>query len=438
MLWSQPVDHPLFADDLKLQPYWWDDAPRPQIANKPLPETADVAIIGAGYTGLTAAIVLARAGRDVLVLEAEDAAWGCSARNGGQIGSGVKPGVEDLEKRYGREAGHAIIREGFNSLDYVTKFIEDEKIDCDLHKGGRFIGAHRPNRYDDLAESFKKTSKVVPFDWHMVPKNEMAGELGTEAYHGGAILPHHCNLQPAKYANGLADLAQKAGARIETHTPVLGLKTEKGGSSLTTTRGKVTAREVIVATNGYTGRITPGLRRRVIPIGSYMIATEPVAPEIMNKIMPKQRALSDTRKVVYYYRSSPDHTRVVFGGRVALKETDPKISGPRLHDVMSGLFPELKETKITHSWMGFVAYTFDHLPHIGARDGVWFANGYCGSGVAWASYLGHKLGHKVLGSAEGKTAFDGMNYPTRPLYSGDPWFLSAAVAYYQAMDKWGR
>ncbi len=432
------MDHPLFADDMKLQPYWWDDAPRPSISNAPLPQNVDVAIVGAGYTGLTAAIVLARAGRSVIVLESEDAAWGCSARNGGQIGSGVKPGVEDLEKRYGRETCHAIIQEGFNSLNYVTGFIEDEGINCDLHKGGRFIGAHRPSRYDDMADSFAKTSKVVPFDWQMIPKNEMAEELGTEAYHGGAVLPHHCNLQPAKYANGLVDLALKAGARIETHTPVLGLDQTGQGTSVVTTRGKVKARDVIVATNGYTGRLTPGLRRRVIPIGSYMIATEPVAPEIMKKIMPRQRALSDTRKVVYYYRSSPDHTRVVFGGRVALKETDPKVSGPRLHDVMSGIFPELKETRISHSWMGFVAYTFDHLPHIGARDGVWFANGYCGSGVAWASYLGHKLGHKVLGSDEGKTAFDGLNYPTRPLYTGNPWFLGTAVAYYQAMDKWGR
>jgi len=430
-------DH-LFADDLKLTPYWWDDAPRPEIANRAVPDKADVAIIGGGYTGLTAATVLARAGRSVVVFEAEDAAWGCSARNGGQIGSGVKPGVEDLERRYGREAGHAVIHEGFNSLDYVIDFIEREKIDCDLQKNGRFIGAHRPSRYDSLAEGFETLNKVRDFEWHMVPKSEMADELGTDAYHGGAVLPHHATLHPAKYANGLVDVALKAGAQIETHTPVLGLETGGEGTSLTTTRGKTVARDVIVATNGYTQRLTPGLRRRVIPIGSYMIATEKLPKDVMQKIMPVQRALSDTRKVVYYYRASPDHTRVVFGGRVALSETDPKVSGPRLHEVMAGLFPELKEAKISHSWMGFVAYTFDHLPHIGSRDGVWFAMGYCGSGVAWASYMGHKLAHKVLGDSEGDTAFDGMNFPTRPLYTGDPWFLGAAVAYYKAMDKWGK
>jgi glycine/D-amino acid oxidase-like deaminating enzyme len=432
------VDHPLFADDMKLTPYWWDEAPRPEIANSPLPDTVDVAIIGAGYTGLTAAINLARAGRSVVVLDAEDAGWGCSARNGGQIGSGVKPDVDDLERKYGREAGHAVVHEGFNSLEHTIDFIKAEGIDCDLRQNGRFIGAHRESKYDTMAENFEALNKVRPFDWHMIPHSETKTELGTEAYFGGAVLPHHAALQPAKYVNGLVERALKAGATIETHTPVLGLDAKDGGSTVVTTRGKITARDVIVATNGYTQRLTPGLRRRVIPIGSYMIATDPIDPEIMQRIMPQQRALSDTRKVVYYYRSSPDHTRVVFGGRVALQETDPKISGPRLHDIMSGLFPELKETKISHSWMGFVAYTFDHLPHLGQRDGVWFSMGYCGSGVAWATYLGHKLAHKVLGNDEGKTAFDDMSFPTRPLYTGDPWFLGAAVAYYQAMDKWGR
>ena len=432
------MTHPLFADDMKTAPYWWDDAPRPRIDNAPLPDRVDVAIVGAGYTGLTAAIVLARAGRGVVVFEAEDAAWGCSARNGGQIGSGVKPGLEALERRFGREGGRAVVREGLDSLDYTIDFIEREGIDCDLHKGGRFIGAHRPSRYDGMAANFRALSKIAPFDWHMVPKEDMASELGTQAYHGGAVLPHHANLHPAKYANGLVDLALKAGAAIETRTPVLGLDRTSGGVSVATTRGAVEARDAIVATNGYTGRLAPGLRRRVIPIGSYIVATEPVPPEVMGKIMPKQRALGDTRKVVYYYRSSPDRRRVVFGGRVALRETDPKVGAPRLHRAMTALFPELAETKISHSWMGFVAYTFDHLPHLGRRDGVWFSMGYCGSGVAWASYLGHKLAHKVLGDREGDTALDNARFPTRPLYTGDPWFLGAAVAWYRAMDRWGR
>jgi glycine/D-amino acid oxidase-like deaminating enzyme len=386
---------------------------------------------------LTAALVLARAGRSVLVIEKGEIGVGCSSRNGGQIGAGVKPGLDEMTRRYGRDGAVAILREGYASLDYVRKFVAAEKIDCDFRDCGRFIGAHRPSRYEKMARNFESVKDVVPVEWHMVPKAEMHAEMGSEAYHGGAVMPHHAGLQPAKYVNGLYDRAIAAGAQVATDTLVIGIDKDGAGSSVVTDRGKVAAGQVIVATNGYTTRLTPGLQRRVIPIGSYMIATEEIPDELMRRLVPKDRVMSDTRKVVYYYRPSPDHKRIVFGGRVALKETDPMISGPRLHAVMAGIWPELKATRISHSWMGFVAYTFDHLPHIGQRDGVWYAMGYCGSGVAWASYLGHKLAHKLLGNEEGRTAFDGLSFPTRPLYTGDPWFLGIAVAYYQAMDRWG-
>ncbi len=432
------MKHPLFADDMKLTPYWWDDAPRPDVPKTALPDRVDVAIIGAGYTGLTAAIILARAGRSVLVVEKGAIGDGCSSRNGGQIGASVKPDLPELTKHYGREGAVAIMQEGFASLDYIRRFVEAEKIDCDFRVCGRFVGAHRPNRYEQMARTFESIKDVVPIEWHMVPKADMRQEIGTDAYHGGAVLPQHAGLQPAKYVDGLYDRAAAAGAQVATNTLVIGIdKNNDGGASIVTERGKVAARDVIVATNGYTSRLTPGLQRRVIPIGSYMIATEEIPEDLMARLAPKHRVMNDTRKVVYYFTTSPDRKRMVFGGRVALKETDPEISGPRLHAVMAGIWPELKDTKISHSWMGFVAYTFDHLPHLGQRDGVWYSMGYCGSGVAWASYLGHKLAHKVLDDPEGQTAFDRLSFPTRPFYTGDPWFLGIAVAFYQAMDRWG-
>ncbi len=427
----------LFTSTFKSDPYWWEDAAPTRHDTNELPQEVDVAIVGSGYTGLNAAIVLARAGRNVIILEAEETAWGCSSRNGGQISPGVKPGVDTLERRYGREAAHAILHEGHASLEFLGDFVKAEEIDCDYQHCGRFIGVHRPGRYDALAAHFKESTSVVPFEWHMVPPAETASELGTEAYHGGAVMPAHASLHPARYAAGLASRATQAGVDIATSTHVDGIASDNNRVTVRTSRGTIQARDVIVATNGYTGAATPGLRRRVIPIGSYVIATEPLEPAVMQRIMPKKRVISDTRKVVYYYRPSPDHTRVVFGGRVALGETDPKVSAPRLHKVMTDLFPELKQTRISHSWMGFVAYTFDEIPHIGTHDGVWFATGYCGSGVAWASYLGHRLGHKVLGNAEGKTAFDDMAFPTRPLYNGRPWFLGFALAWHKTMDRWG-
>ena len=173
----------------------------------------------------------------------------------------------------------------------------------------------------------------------------------------------------------------------------------------------------------------------MIPIGSYIIATEPIAAETMDRILPSDRMVTDTRKVIYYYRASPDRTRVLFGGRVSWNETDPRVSAPLLKAEMARLFPELADVRVSHSWMGFVGFTFDTLMHTGTHDGVHFATGYCGSGIAMASYLGMKVGLKVLGQREGETAFDGLPFPTRPYYFGTPWFLGAAIAYYRWHDR---
>jgi glycine/D-amino acid oxidase-like deaminating enzyme len=177
------------------------------------------------------------------------------------------------------------------------------------------------------------------------------------------------------------------------------------------------------------------LQRRVIPIGSSIIATEPLPVELVDQLFPTDRIASDTCKVVYYYRASPDRRRILFGGRVSAREIDAAAGGPILFESMCTIFPELRDFGITHSWSGTVAYSFDELAHIGVHDGVHFAMGYCGSGVSMASYLGMRLGQKVLGLKEGTTAFDGLPYPSRPFYFGRPWFLPAAVAWYQWNDR---
>jgi len=155
----------------------------------------------------------------------------------------------------------------------------------------------------------------------------------------------------------------------------------------------------------------------------------------MLALLPNDRVLSDTRKLVFYYRLSPDQRRMVFGGRVAYMENDPRVSAPRLHAWMRLIFPELSTAKVTHSWMGYVAYTFDTLPHIGKQDGLYYAMGYCGSGISLATYFGARIGQQVLGKAEGRTPLDNSPFPTRPLYSGNPWFLAPSIFYYQLRDK---
>lgn len=425
----------LFAPDYKNEPFWWEAAPRPALPERALPKRVDLVIVGSGYTGLSAALVAARAGRDVLVLDAEAAGWGCSSRNGGQVSTSIKPSYSELAKRHGRESAFAIRREGMNALDWIGDFIRTEGIDCDWQVVGRFHAAHNPVQYEKLAKEISNQPKGLEVPAHMVPRAEQHREIGSDFYYGGVVYPRHAALDPAKYHLGLLDRATAAGATVIGHCPVTRIERDTAGFTVTTPRGTIAAREVAICTNGYTGTVTPWMRRRVIPIGSYIIATEKLPAELTARLIPNNRVMSDTRKLIFYYRLSPDRSRVLFGGRVAYKETDPRVSAPRLHDWMTLIFPDLEGTRITHSWMGFVAYTFDTLPHLGQQDGLYYCMGYCGSGVSLASYFGWRLGHKIVGSPEGRTALDGLRFQTRPFYTGDPWFLAASIAYYKWRDK---
>ena len=426
---------PLFAPGFKLTPYWWDGVPPADLGQPALPARAEVAVIGSGYTGLHAALQLARGGRHTVVLDAEQAGWGCSTRNGGQISTSIKPGFAELSRRHGEDHAFRILSEGQRSLEWFGAFVAAEGIDCGFRVCGRFHAAHSPKQYELLARQADSQPKGLEMPVEVVPRAEQHRELGTDAYFGGVVYKRHAVVDPGRYHRGLLDRACAAGATVIPHCAVTALEKDGDDFRLTTPRGVILARKVVVATNGYTGRITPWLRRRVIPIGSYIIATEALPPDLMARLMPKERIVSDTRKVVYYYRASPDRRRILFGGRVSHAETDPRVSGPKLHAEMTWIFPELAQTKITHSWVGFIAYTFDELAHIGERDGLHYAMGYCGSGVGMASYLGMRLGQQVLGLKEGGTALDGVRFQTRPFYTGNPWFLAPSIRYYRWRDS---
>ncbi|MCZ4353461.1 FAD-binding oxidoreductase [Roseovarius aestuarii] len=417
------------------QPYWHDqlDAP-PVLPDVPL-ANVDVLVVGAGYTGLNAAIETARAGRSTMVVDAADPGYGCSSRNGGQISTSVKPSLAKLTAKFGAEKARAIRGEGASALAWIAERIQSEGIACDFARSGRFHAAHTPQHYEALTRDAEILTHDEGIAVHAVPRTEQRSELGTDSYWGGLVYPDHCSLHPAKYLRGLLRSAMRAGAHVTGQAAVTQITRTPTGFDVQTLKGKVRARDVIVATNGYTTGVTPWLQRRVIPIGSYIIATEPLPKGLMDQLFPTRRIASDTCKVLYYYRPSPDGTRILFGGRVSSRETDPAQSGPRLYDHMCRIFPEMRGYSITHSWSGTVAYSFDELAHTGIHDGVHYAMGYCGSGVSMASYLGMRVGQKVLGLAEGRTAFDGLPHPTRPFYTGKPWFLPAAVAWYQWNDR---
>lgn len=428
----------LFMPDARLSPYWWEQVPRPQLPDTPLPPRVDVLVVGSGYTGLQAALQTARGGRHTLVLDAEDAGWGCSTRNGGQVSTSIKPSLAALARRHGETRAREIVREGQRSLAWLGEFIAAEGIECDFAVVGRFHAAHNAPQFEQLAHAATHQPQGLEVPVRVVPRAEQHQELGTDAYWGGVVYEAHASVDPARYHQGLLQRVLAAGATLAPHCPARGIERDGAGFRVATARGTVQARDVVIATNGYTGTLTPWLRRRVIPIGSYIIATEALPPALMDRLMPKNRIVSDTRKVVFYYRASPDRTRILFGGRVSTSETDPRVSGPLLHADLVALFPELSTVRISHSWCGFVAYSFDELMHIGRHEGLYYAMGYCGSGVGMGSYLGMRLGQQVLGRAEGRTAFDGLGFQTRPLYTGKPWFLAPSIRYYRWRDRQNR
>lgn len=425
----------VFADDYRESPSWLDDLGPFTAVTSDLPESADVVVIGSGYTGLNTALETVRAGRKTVVLDVGDMGHGCSTRNGGQISTSVKPSLEALTRKVGAEKAKAVRQEGVNALSWIEDFVGREGIDCDFRRVGRFHAAHTPDHYEDLARTAERGLREEGTEAVVVPRSEQRRELGTDSYFGGVVYTRHASLHPAKYHRGLLEKAEAAGAVLVPNCEATGLIEEKDGVRVVTAKGEIRARDVMVATNGYTTNLTPWLKRRIIPIGSYIIATEELPPDLVDELFPTDRIASDTCRVVYYYRASPDRKRIVFGGRVSADEVDPRISGPLLHRDMVRIFPQLRDTRISRSWLGTVAYSFDELAHIGSRGRVHHALSYCGSGVSMASYLGMRSGQKILGLAEGKTGFDGMPFPTRPFYTGNPWFLPWIVSWYRWRDQ---
>jgi len=414
--------------------YWQDGITNPIDATNKLPEKVDVLVIGSGYTGLHAALQTARGGRDTLVIDIHEPGHGCSTRNGGQISTSVKPSLEKLSRRFGKQQANAIRQEGRTALTWIEGFLQAENIDGEFSRCGRFHAAHTPKQYESLAKDATALNSEG-IEAHMVSRKDQRTEIGTDTYHGGILFPQHASLNPGKYHQGLLQCVLNSGASVSGQTQALTIEKTSAGFKVNTSKGTVHTHNVVVATNGYTGSLTPWLQRRVIPIGSYIIATEALSPSLIDEMFPTNRIVSDTCRVVYYYRASPDRTRVLFGGRVTAGETDLDTSAKLLHKDMCRIFPGLEGTSVAHSWSGSVAYSFDEMMHTGVHNGVHYSMGYCGSGVSMASYLGMRLGQKVLGLGEGRTAFDDLPFPTRPLYTGKPWFLPATVAWYRWLDQ---
>jgi glycine/D-amino acid oxidase-like deaminating enzyme len=398
-------------------PFWWRDAPLSAGPWAPPGPTADVVVIGAGFTGLAAALVLARAGRQVVVVDSSAPGFGASTRNGGQVGSGnQKFRVKTLIAMHGERKAVELLHEGVEMLDGIEGLIHDEKIDCSFTRCGRFRGAMRPSHYEAMARDMDDLKRYAGVQSAMISRQEQQREVGTDLFQGGSLLPMDASLHPGKYHAGLLGRVLESGGSVHGKVAVRGIVSDKQSHTLHFDGFQIRTRDVLVATNGYTRNVGAFFRKRIVPIVSAQIATGLIAPRIFDELMPKRRVCGNTNRVFFYFRAAPNESRLIWGGRANhfARETVATAYAHLARDLLR-TFPALEDVPVSHTWSGLIGYTFDEFPHLGrSPDGLYYAMGYCGTGVSRSTHFGRKIALQMLGRPEGRSAFDELRFPSHP------------------------
>ena len=420
------------------QIYWHTTVKMPDDSKlTPLPERVEVAVIGGGYTGLSAARTLAKQGVKVAVLEANTIGWGASSRNGGMVLTGLKLGMRSVMNKYGRETARRLFQCSLEAIDTVEQIIKEENIDCGFRRYGHLLTANKPKHYDALQEEVGFMEKEFNHKLRLLSRDEQRTEIGSDIYHGALLDECSGGLNPAQYVSGLAAAAEKVGATLHARARVKRLERRVDRFVLETERGSLSAESVLVATSGYTGNVTRKLQKKVIPIGSFIIATERLPDELTKQLTPNGRMIFDSMHYLNYFRLG--NNRMIFGGRAAFfPETSKTIqrSAEILRKELMDVYPQLKDVNIEYVWGGTLDFAFDMMTHVGEIDGIYYSLGYAGHGVAMATYLGMTVAEAMMKGNIKEHPFASFSFPSAPLrlYNGFPWFLPFAGAWHKILD----
>ena len=421
---------------MQKSPLWTDQFSRPNniiTSDSPSAET-DIAIVGSGYTGLCAARILKKNGASVTVLDRNTIGWGASSRNGGMATPGLKQGIQKIHKIYGEKLAHEFWKISVDAIDLIDEIVTEHSIDCDWERNGHASLATKPSHAPRLKEYGSWLEKEFGHYQKYIPKHQIRDEIGSDTYYGALTDEISGGLHPSKYVFGLASAVSNLGVQLCENTAVTKIeKNDSNNFKLITSKGDITAKKVIIATNGYTDRLVSKLKPLIFPVGSYIVVTEPLTNELQNIINPKRRMYYDSKWFLNYFRLTPDG-RMLWGGRNDLStDLDLDDSAKRLSKELYTVFPDLKDIPITHTWTGKLGITFDLMPHIGKTNGIYYAFGYGGHGLSIATYLGTEIGLMLAGKKD-RSPFMEISHQTTVFYRNRPWFIPFAARYFRFLD----
>ncbi|APX23409.1 MAG: FAD-binding oxidoreductase [Rhodobacteraceae bacterium] len=427
---------------MKYQSYWHDTAPvfsNPQ--RGPVAGSFDVAVIGGGFTGLNAARKLAREGVSVALLEADHVGAGGSGRNGGHLNNGIAHGYASAKAHLGTERAHALYKAYDRSIDMIEEVIAEEGIACDFRRAGKLKLASKPSHVDGLKANYELIHREVDPETRWLDKADLDGEIGSDAFHGGMLYEKTAMMHMGRYVTGLAEAAHRHGAQIWEAAPVTERTRSGSGWTLSTPKGALKAGRVIVATGAYAGRAKPSpfqyFRRRIISVGSFIIATRPLMDAEVQKLLPGNRTYVTSMNIGNYIRLSPDN-RIIFGGRARFSATSDQRSDAKSGEILkksfAQVFPEFADIQIDYCWGGLVGMTQDRYPRAGEHDGMIYGMGYSGHGAQMSTLIGQALADMAMGR-EGTNPLDGLDWPTIPMHSGTPWFLPLVGMWFGLKDR---